>query len=184
MPDEKKKGVIPHIGGFKEEKKTGMFERYLNRFFNKQSMESLARGFLYDFLIGGINRMFNGSNVNPSQQAFTNLTNNYSQMFRNNLFQQQQIPTGIQQLSNYDRNVFPVESRVKALQLVDAINEAIRREGKVRITDVNEATDKPDNDWTDNDYGWYSIEGYQIQPQVFGSKVLLILPLPVKIKNM
>lgn len=178
-----KKTVIPHIGGYNEAKKMGILERYLNRFFSKQALEPLIKGFVYDILVGGINRMINGSNTPTNYGSFQSLRQDYGRMFQNNLMQQQMYQQQMPMNTEFTRNAFPVENRAKGVELIDAINAAIRREGKVRVTEVNEAVDKPDRDWTDHDYGWYDITGWQMVPQAFGSKMIVVLPEPVKLKN-
>lgn len=188
MPDEgkapEKQSVIPHIGGYKETRKIGFVERCLNRFFSRQALEPLIKGFLLDLLVGGINRMINGSNTpSAGYGSFQNLRQDYGRMFQNNLMQNQGLQRPTQPSNEFTVNAFPVESRAKAVELIDAINAAIRREGKVRVTEVNEAVDKPDRDWVDQDYGWYDITGWQIVPQAFGSKMIVVLPMPVKLKN-
>ena len=193
VPEKEKKGIVKHVGGFKDDeakKKKSFIYKYLNRFFNKQALDPVIRGFLSDILIGGIQRMINGNNATITPTAFQNLGNNlqaYNRMFQNNLMQQQQQQQqaiSAMQMTDYSSNVYLVESRVQGIELINAITAAIKTHGFVRVSDVNEANDKPDKDWTDNDYGWVDISGYQIQPQVFGGKYLVILPPPINIKGM
>jgi hypothetical protein len=188
MPDEGKlpenKPKVPFFGIREDDRKVGLLERYLNRFFNRKAMEPLVKGFLLDLLIGGISRMINGTST-PSGGyggTFQSMRQDYGRMFQNNLIQNQQhFPSSSGE--EFAPNEFPVADRVSAIEFIEWINNKIRCEGKIRITDANEVVKKPDRDWVDRDYGWYDITGYQIVPRTFGRSVIVVLPTPVKLKN-
>lgn len=188
MPDEKKKGLLMHIGSVnQEEKNEGFLMRYFKRFFNKQALDPLVRSFLTDALVGGVNRMINGTNNSPYGSAFQNLARNYNQMFQNNLFAQQpQLQAPVQKPTNtYSWNVVLLPSRAKATAMIEDINRVIATGNKVKVSDVNMAVDRPDRDYTDNEYGWavpFTLADCQTILNEDGT-CILVLPKPMVIKN-
>lgn len=181
---EKKDGVLPHVGGFKpNEQRVSFLTKYFYRFFNKKALEPLFKRFLSDLLIGGIQRMINGSDT----QVITTTHTDYSRRSSNlNLLSSSSSSTSKPALE-LAINEFLVFTRADAEIMLKGINDKIAREGKVSVAAVNEATDKPDNDYPDHELGWVKIDQFEIEHirdnEGQDKYLVRILPMPIKIKG-